>query len=193
MKEVFDWQRGFIFSLLNQENYAEIWTSRHLSQMKSAYHDQRAVEKILGTEDPIIYEFHELGALIDSGDLAFGISKVYPGKIGNEYYMTKGHFHQVLKTAEIYFCLQGQGLLLIEGEAGDTRTLFMEPGNVVYVPKGYAHRSVNTGNEPLISFFAFRADAGHDYKTIETKGFRNLVLEQGEKTVLVPNPNWKKR
>ena len=35
---------------------------------------------------------------------------------------------------------------------------------------------VNTGNEPLVCFFAYRADAGHDYKTIEQAGFRKLVL-----------------
>jgi len=37
-----------------------------------------------------------------AGELLFGVSIVHPGKVGNEFYMTKGHFHTVLETAEIY-------------------------------------------------------------------------------------------
>ena len=58
-------------------------------------------------------------------------------------------------------------------------------------PKRYAHRTVNTGNTPLITFFAFRGDAGHDYGTIETKGYRNMIVEKDGKAVTVPNPKWK--
>ena len=28
------------------------------------------------------------------GGLYFGITQLYPGKVGDEYFMTKGHFHQ---------------------------------------------------------------------------------------------------
>ena len=40
--------------------------------------------------------------------------------------------------------------------------------------------------------FVFRADAGHEYGTIEKKGFRKLVVEQDGKPVIVPNPKWEK-
>ena len=81
--------------------------------------------------------------------------------------------------------------MLLENPEGDWRVEPMSPGVVVYVPRRYAHRSINTGNTPLITFFTFRADAGHDYGTIETKGYRNLVVEQDGKPVTVPNPKWK--
>ena len=43
-----------------------------------------------------------------------------------------------------------------------------------------------------MTFFVFRADAGHDYGTIETKGYRKLVLEgEDGKPVMVDNPKWK--
>ena len=44
--------------------------------------------------------------------------------------------------------------------------------------------------EPLVMFFAFRADAGHDYKTIKSKGLRKLVVEVGGELEIVDNSNW---
>ena len=40
----------------------------------------------------MVYEFYEMGAPETDGHLAFGSSITYPGKVGNEYFMTKGHF-----------------------------------------------------------------------------------------------------
>ena len=63
-------------------------------------------------------------------------------------------------------------------------------GKALYVPRGYAHRTINTGDEVLTAFYVFDADAGHDYGTIETKGYRHIVCEiNGEVTVL-DNPRW---
>lgn len=36
------------------------------------------------------------------------------------------------------------------------------------------------GDMPLITFFCFRGDAGHDYGTIETKGYQNCLLRETE-------------
>ncbi len=46
------------------------------------------------------------------GDVAFGCSILNPGKIGEEYYFTKGHFHTIIDTGEIYYCLKGHGYIL---------------------------------------------------------------------------------
>jgi glucose-6-phosphate isomerase len=78
--------------------------------MKSMYSDTDAVHEILEKEDPLIYEFYELGAPERAGDLAFGTTILYPGRIGQEYYMTKGHFHKHLETAEVYYTLRGGGI-----------------------------------------------------------------------------------
>ena len=65
-------------------------------------------------------------------------------------------------------------------------------GKAVYVPKRYAHRSINvSADEQLITFFVFRADAGHDYGTIETKGYRKLLVEKDGEPAIIDNPNWK--
>lgn len=165
-------------------------TTRYLSAMRGMYADDLAFEKLLAEADQQVYAFYELGAPALSGDLAFGTSITFPGQVGDEYFMTKGHFHTILETAEVYWCVSGQGLMLLENPEGDVRSETLLPGTALYVPKRYAHRSINTGTEPLVTFFVFRADAGHDYGTIERKGFRKLVVNRNGKPVLVDNPKW---
>ncbi|MCL1795279.1 MAG: glucose-6-phosphate isomerase [Clostridia bacterium] len=190
----YNWSQGFTidFDLLTGMSSQQETTKRHLSRMKGMFADDGAFEATLMQGDPLVYEFHEMGAPEDAGDLAFGISITYPGKVGNEYYMTKGHFHTILDTAETYYCMGGHGYMLLENPEGDWSAQELVPGKTVYVPKRYAHRSVNVDPaEPLRTFFVFRGDAGHDYGTIETKGFRRLIVEKDGKACFVPNPNWK--
>lgn len=165
---------------------------RTLSQMQSMFHDQAAVAAALAVGDPQIYEFHSIPAPLTDGDLAFGCSFVNPGKVGDEYYFTRGHFHTVLETSEVYYCLRGHGYIMMENPEGDWSAQEMTPGKVVYVPKRYSHRSINVSpDEQLVTFFAFRADAGHDYGTIATKGYRKLLVARGGEPAIVDNPNWK--
>lgn len=166
-------------------------TKRHLSRMKGMYVDDMAFEATLQNDDPLVYEFYELDLPQTEGNLLFGTSILYPGKVGDEYYMTKGHFHTILETGEVYYCLSGYGAMLMENPEGDWDIQYFSPGKAVYVPPRYAHRSINLGNEPLVTFFTFRADAGHDYGTIETKGYRKLVVEREGKPVIIDNPKWK--
>lgn len=165
---------------------------RSLSYMKTMYHDQDAVKAILDKGDPDIYDFYDLGLPATADDLAIGTSIVYAGKVGDEYYMTKGHFHEVLDAAEVYYCISGHGYMLMESPEGEWEVAEFLPGNAVYVPGRYAHRSINVGSETLVTFFAFRADAGHDYGSIEKQGFRKLVVEKDGKPTLVDNPKWRK-
>jgi glucose-6-phosphate isomerase len=167
-------------------------TRRHLSQMKGMFADEDAWRLAMEKEDRLVYEFYELSRPAHPGELLFGTSIVYPGRIGSEYHMTKGHFHTVLDTAEVYYCLSGDGRLLMENPEGDWDVQTLRPGAAVYVPPRYAHRSVNTGDRPLVTFFVFRADAGHDYGTIESKGFRKRIVERNGKVEVVDNENWRK-
>jgi glucose-6-phosphate isomerase len=166
---------------------------RHLSNMKGMFSDQAAYEAQLARENVLVYEFFDMGVPETSGDVAYGTSITYPGKVGDEYFMTKGHFHTVLDTAEVYYCLRGHGYMLMENPEGDWEAQELTPGKAVYVPGRYAHRSVNVSpDEPLITFFAFPGHAGHDYGTIETQGFRKLIVERDGKPAFVENPKWKK-
>lgn len=193
--EAFDYIRGFTLDLDLQTGLSEKkeTSKRYLSQMRGMFADGDAYErKLREGEDALIYEFHEMGVPEEAGDLAFGCSITYPGKVGDEYYMTKGHFHTILATAEIYYCLKGHGYMLMENPEGDWLAHELLPGKALYVPKRYAHRSINVDEkEPLLTFFVFRGDAGHDYGSIETKGYRKLLVEKDGKPQIVDNPRWK--
>jgi glucose-6-phosphate isomerase len=105
--------------------------------------------------------------------------------------MTKGHFHTILETAEVYYCLSGQGYMMMENPEGDWRALALEAGKAIYVPARYAHRSINVSpDKPLVTFFVFRADAGHDYGSIESKGYRKLLVEKDGQPTVIDNPRW---
>lgn len=164
---------------------------RRLSQMKGMFADQAAFERELLTEDRLVYEYHDMGVPHTEKDVAYGTSIVYPGKVGDEYHMTKGHFHTVLDTTEVYYCLRGHGYLMMENPEGDVEARALRPGLALYVPKRYAHRSINvSATEPLITFFAFPGHAGHDYGTIESKGFRKVIVEKNGAPEIADNPRW---
>ena len=189
----FDFEKGFTldFALDTGLSKGATSTKRYLSNMKGMFADDNAFEATVSKGDPLAYEFYEIGVPDDAGDVAFGASITYPGKVGDEYFMTKGHFHTILDTAEVYYCLSGKGLMLMENPEGDWSVQELTPGIAVYVPKRYAHRSINIGDTPLVTFFAFRGDAGHDYGTIETKGYRKLVVDREGQWTVIDNPKWK--
>ena len=189
-----DFLRGCVIDFDMKSGLSETLDTekRYLSQMKGMFSDSAAFESAVQNGNPMVYEFHSLDVGESSGDLAFGCSILNPGKVGDEYYFTKGHFHTILNTSEVYYCLNGHGYMLMENMRGDWSAQELTPGKAVYVPKGYAHRSVNVSKEEkLVTFFVFRADAGHDYGTIETKGFRKLLVERDGVPTIIDNPNWK--
>jgi glucose-6-phosphate isomerase len=166
-------------------------TRRYLSAMQGTFADTAAYREELDKHDALVYEFYELGIPPKAGEVAFGTSIVYPGMVGDEYFMTKGHFHTILDTGEVYYCLRGRGFMLMENPEGDWEARRLSPGAAVYVPPRFAHRSINVAaDEPLVTFFAFPADAGHDYGTIETKGFRKLVVDRDGAATVIDNPAW---
>ena len=164
---------------------------RHLSAMKGQFIDQDNYEDMLSVEDTILYEVYELKRPEVAGELLHGLSVLHPGKVGDEYFMTKGHFHTVMDTAEVYYCLRGSGYMVMETPEGDWAVEPLRPQSVLYVPPRWAHRSVNTSlTEDLVTFFVYPGDAGHDYGSIELQGFRKLVLQRGGKPQIVDNPRW---
>jgi glucose-6-phosphate isomerase len=166
---------------------------RRLSSMKGMYADSAAYADMLAQEDVILYEVYELIVPAVAGELLHGVSILHPGKVGDEYFMTKGHFHTVLETGEVYYCQRGSGVMVMETPEGETSVKELRPGGVLYVPPRWAHRSVNTSaTEDLMTFFVYPGNSGHDYGTIEQKGFRKLIVEQDKKATIIDNSRWNK-
>ncbi len=163
---------------------------RRLSSLTGQFLDEEEFARRIALEDTVIYEVYEDKVPEKAGELQLGTSIVHPGKVGDEFNMTKGHFHQVLDTAEVYYCLQGHGYMMMETPEGEWSAEELVPGRVLYVPCRWAHRSINVGADDLITFFVYPGDAGHDYGTIETKGFRKLMVEKASKVEIIDNPHW---
>jgi len=165
--------------------------TRTLSALRGQFSDEEAYTAALAGGDALLYEVYELARPAVAGELLHGLSVVHPGKIGDEYYMTKGHFHAELATAEVYYCLRGRGLMVMETPEGVWAVEPLAPGKVLYVLPRWAHRSVNTGaEEDLVTFFVYPGNAGHDYGTIEQRGFRKLVVERDGAPRVIDNPRW---
>lgn len=165
---------------------------RRLSAMKGQFCDTQAYEAMLAKEDLLLYEVYEIKRPEEAGELLMGISVVHPGKVGSEFFMTKGHYHTILDTAETYYVLKGEGFMVMETPEGKYAVEPLSPGQVLYVPPRWAHRSVCTSRrEDLVTFFVYPGNAGHDYGTIEQKGFHKLIIEGPDGIEITDNPRWK--
>lgn len=97
--------------------------------------------------------------------------------MGDEYFMTKGHFHQQEDRSEYYWGLEGEGMLILMDRERNTWAERMMPGSLHYIPGGVAHRVANTGNSVLSFAACWPSDAGHNYEEIANKGFSARLVE----------------
>jgi glucose-6-phosphate isomerase, archaeal len=158
---------------------------RRLSDMKGAFLEDPQ-------DDAIVYEVFNLEVPETNANILSCTTVLRPGKVGREYFMTKGHFHEIRDRAEIYVGVSGKGAMVLATEDGEHEVQWMEPGSIHYIPGGWAHRSVNVGDEPLVFFAAWIGDAGHDYGSIEQQGFPVLLVEQDGKPEVVVNPRYQR-
>ena len=160
-------------------------TVKRASDMRGYYADTEALELLITEKgNPLQYEVFEDPVPEEYGHLMFCISKLLPGTVGAEYFMTKGHYHTVIHTGEIYLCLKGNGYMLMKTRDGRFHAEPMKRNTMVYVPPYWAHRSVNTGRIPLISFCVYNAEAGHNYGDIAKEGFMKRVFERNGTPVI---------
>jgi glucose-6-phosphate isomerase, archaeal len=164
-------------------------TERRFSDMTGMYLEDADVDL---EGDPLVYRVYGIPVPATTGNVLASTTVIEAGTVGTEYFMTKGHFHEVRDRAEIYVGLAGEGRLLMATEAGEHVVEPMRRGTVNYVPGGWAHRSVNVGEEQLVFFAAYVGDAGHDYATIEAEGFPVLLVKGEGGPEVVPNPRYRR-
>jgi glucose-6-phosphate isomerase, archaeal len=156
---------------------------RRLADMRGSYLEDPA-------GDAVVYRVYAIPAPATGANLLCSTTVLEPGAVGREYYMTKGHFHEVRDRAEVYLGLAGEGRLVMATEDGRHAVEPIRRGTVGYVPGGWAHRSVNVGEQPLVFFAVYVGDAGHDYGTVERKGFPVLVVAGDQGPEVVANPRF---
>lgn len=170
---------------------ASVQMTRRLSDMRGFYADA-AAEEALAKENPLVYEvFYGAEFPEVEGQLGYCTTIIYPGKVGDEYFMTKGHFHAKIDRAETYFCLSGEGHLILMTPEGETNAQAMTPGAMAFVPPYWGHRTMNTGSENFVFLAVYPADAGYNYGVIAEQGFASIIVERGGKPTVIPNPRFK--
>jgi glucose-6-phosphate isomerase len=155
---------------------------KRLSDLRGLFLDSEALERRIREEnDPLCYENYAFNESQAEGDLFFGTTIIYPGKVGSEFYLTRGHYHRRRDHAETYQALSGQGVVLFERDDGTTRSAELTPGKITYIPPFWAHRSINTGDVPLVFLWTCPVEAGHDYWALGHGGMRQVVVERNGK------------
>lgn len=163
---------------------------RHLSDLQGCFADESAYAALLSRENPLLYTVTAVDHSEGKGDLHYGLGVLHSGKVGAEYFMTKGHLHSWREAAEVYIGLSGRGVMLLEDEvSGESRLEPLEANSIVYVPGRTAHRTMNVGDRPLVYLGVYPAKAGHDYGAIAKNNFRMIVAEENGRPVMIARNN----
>ncbi len=167
---------------LNPENFKMTGSPvidqvRKLQDLSGIFQDQEAFNRM--DQEQLAYTVQSWLPVLEGtpGGLFFGASTIFPGKVGNEYFMTKGHFHAKSDRAEFYWGIQGKGMLILMDRERNTWAEEVYPGSLHYIGSEIAHRLANTGIENLIVGACWPSDAGHDYEEIAKNGFSARLVE----------------
>jgi glucose-6-phosphate isomerase, archaeal len=161
-------------------------TKRYLADLRGCFCDAAAFDRALAQDNSLVYTVSAVEPAAGEGDLHYGLGTIYPGRVGQEYFLTKGHLHTWRAAAEVYIGLAGQGAMLLEDEAsGENCLVPLQANSVVYVPGHTAHRTVNTGDVALVYIGVYPARAGHDYGAIAERNFRSIVVERDGKPCML--------
>lgn len=153
---------------------AEVLFSKRVNPELAVYHVIRILDRSFGVEP--------------------NITIIPPGRIGREFPKTFGHFH-AHGEPEKYRVLYGQATLLIQKMDGDrvleVNLLRGKAGDELYVPEGFGHCLINTGNDVLITCDWESDSAGHIYDLVKSKkGMAYYLLDEAGKVSYQNNENY---
>jgi glucose-6-phosphate isomerase, archaeal len=150
-------------------------TTRRVRDLAGYWLDSCAAEAMA---DELLYATQTWLPVADGteGAVLWGNTTLMPGTVGREYFMTRGHFHVKRDRCELCVTVSGRGALVLMDDARNVEIQPMSAGSTHYVHGHLAHRTVNTGDEPLVFLCAWPADCGHDYEAILRDGFAERIL-----------------
>ena len=168
---------------------------KRLRDLVGIYADQKSFIRAVETYgSDVVYRVTEQRQSASYRDLTFGVTYMEPGRICDEYYLTRGHIHAITNRPETYIGQAGSGVMLPESPHGDIRTIEIKPSEICYVPAFWIHRSINVGNDPLVMSFCYPADSGQNYDVIEKSGGMKMrIVADGTGWKSIPNKNYRQR
>jgi len=90
---------------VDAQGFLEPWTSkieRRLADMAGMYADADAERAAIAAGDPLVYEVFQHDMPEHPGELVVCTTRLYPGRVGDEYFMTKGHYHRIRERQQQY-------------------------------------------------------------------------------------------
>ncbi|GAB7308507.1 MULTISPECIES: glucose-6-phosphate isomerase family protein [Enterococcus] len=149
----------------------------------------------------------DVGLVKDQADLVnrellFGIVAYAAGSIGDEPIKSQGHIHASSKTCqmstpEVYEIWSGEGIIYMQEngskDPGRCYAVQAKAGEVVIVPPGWAHCTINASRTERLVFGAWCVrDYGFEYKAIRAHNglaFYPKFTVQG-KLIWIPNTSY---
>jgi glucose-6-phosphate isomerase len=120
---------------------------RYLDEMKDVAYDQ---EWLSSTGNPELYFMYRM--LKEKNGLRYDITVIPAKMLGSEFVKTKGHIHAG-PYGEIYVVLEGEGFFLFQKGSGqkieDVYAIHGKKGDIIKVPPGYGHVTINPSNKEL--------------------------------------------
>ena len=177
---------------------------RKLHDMEDVLFDKEWFEKTEEINKDIYYMFRNLAKndddleVIEGHHLRYDITVIPPGMLGLEYTKTVGHYHpQVPRTdisyPEIYQVLEGSATYLMqkignEDVLQDIVVITAEKGDLVLIPPGYGHVTINASENTLKMANWVCRDFSSIYEPIKRlSGASYFLLKDG----FVKNPHYR--
>lgn len=144
--------------------------------------------------DPVYWVFSEIGGQWNN------MTILPPGKLGQEFTKTFGHYHTA-QIDENYHFLSGEGVILLQKKNGkqisEVVLVRVKAGDTVTITPEWGHSISNTGTEPLVALDDWAIGHGPaDYKEIKEYGGMAYFLtgeevEPNPRYSNLPQPEWK--
>ena len=125
--------------------------ARCVKDLKGIFGDEKSLQSL--DQDKVVYRVETFSPVGEGeeGGLFWGTTFIEPGMVGNEYFMTKGHYHAERRRGEYYMTVAGCGALILMDEKRNTTFKSMRPGTLHYIPAYTAHRVANTSGSVLVA------------------------------------------
>ena len=135
-------------------------------------------------------------------NLLYGVVTYQKGQLGREPIRSQGHIHAVspscgASTCEVYEIWDGEACIYMQesgsDDAGNCYAVFGKAGDVIIVPPGWVHATVNASPTEPMTFGAWCVrDYGFDYTDVRRhNGIAFFPLLEEGKLVWVPNKSYR--
>ena len=120
---------------------------RYLKELEHVVYDK---EWFATAPDVELYDMYRKLEIKDG--LRYDITVIHPMMFGQEFVKTKGHIHAGF-YGEVYMVLEGEGLYFAQkGDESNIEDVFVvhgKKGDVIVIPAGYGHVTINPGSQNL--------------------------------------------